>query len=136
MSNELRFSKIVKIEESTINQKMQLSASEQDLKYLAERFDIFRINKLELEYIITLKDDIPNAYTLICRLVSNVTKFLINDFEENTEIDEKFDVVLLEEEVAKNHMEQLEDMDIEIINEQEFDIAEIAAQYLSLCVYM
>ena len=52
-------------------------------------------------------------------------------------IEDSFDVVLLDDHMARNNYEQLQDFDIEIFDENKrVDVGEIVAQYLSLCIFM
>ena len=68
---------------------------------------------------------------------SDVVKFVVDGKDESVNIDENFDVVLLTEDMARNNYEQLRDFDIEIFGaDRMVDVGEIAAQYLSLCIFM
>ena len=87
--------------------------------------------------MVTEKQDILGAYTLVASIKSKVIKFIVEGKEESMEINEKFDVVLVTEDMARNNFEELKEFDIEIFNEDKrVDIGEIAAQYLSLCIFM
>ena len=130
------FSRVVKIDDSILNKKLKVYAEEPELKTLANRLNLERVNFLNLEYIIIPKEDIKGAFSLIAELQSNVTKFIINEYEENALIDEKFDVILINEKDLKPNLELLQDFDIELLVEGTVDIGEIASQYLSLCIYM
>ena len=138
MNNEQKheFSRVIDLEDAIFNEKLEILAEEEELKALAKRFGVHDINSLKLEYVITQKDDIPGAFILLCRLFSRVTKFIIEETGETSQIDEKFDVVLIDETTAKLNLDLLKDFDIEILEDNKFNIAEIAAQYLSLCIYM
>ena len=130
------FSRVIKIDDFILNKKLKVCAEEFELKNLANRLNLERVNFLNLEYIITPKEDLKGAFSLIAELKSNVTKFVIEGREENALIDEKFDIVLLNEKDLKPNLELLQDVDIELLVEGAIDIGEIASQYLSLCIYM
>lgn len=131
------FSRVVEIRGSVLNKKFETQANSEELAALARRFEINRIEKLNLDYLITEKHDILGAYTLIASIKSKVVKFVIEGKEETLDIDEKFDVVLVTEDMAKNNYEELQEFDIEVFNEdKKVDIGEIASQYLSLCIFM
>lgn len=130
------FSRIIDIASDVLNKKTEIVANQDELKKLAERFGLHEISDLKLEYIVAPKEDIQEALILSGRLLANVTKFIINEFEEKSQIDEKFDVILIEERLVQENLEQIKDCDIEIIDDNIVDIGEIASQYLSLCVYM
>ncbi|MDR2666832.1 MAG: hypothetical protein LBB34_01790 [Holosporales bacterium] len=104
---------------------------------MAKRFEIEKIKNFEFEYIITKREDIWDAYSLFGRIIATVIKFTVAEKDESVEINEKFDVILLSEDTARNNYEQLQDSDIELFDKnKEIDIGEIAAQYLSLCIFM
>ncbi len=137
MSNNNEFSRIIKIENSILEKKFQIKADEFELKALAKRFDVYKIKFLHSDYIITHKTDILGAYILSLSVQSSVTKFMIGEKEENILIDDKFDIILLDESMARNNYDQLKDYDIEIFDQNmQVDVGEIAAQYLSLCIFM
>lgn len=137
MLNKNEFSRVIEINDSIIEKQFKIEATPQELKALSKRFDIENIKFLKSDYIITPKTDIFGAYVLTQHINSIVTKFTIDGMEENIVIDNKFDTVLLNESMARNNYEQLKDFDIEIWDENnQVDIGEIAAQYLSLCVFM
>lgn len=120
-----------------MEKKFELSAEKHELENLAERFEVTDIKFLRVNYIIMEKPDILGAYVLVLEIKSEVTKFMIEGKEENISIDDKFDVILLDESMAKNNYEQLKDFDIEIFDEKmQVDVGEIASQYLSLCIFM
>ncbi len=131
------FSRVIEINESVLNVKSEISANENELQALAKRFDVFKISNLKLNYIITEKEDILGAYMLSASIESKVIKFLVDGKEESVDINENFDVVLLTEDMARNNHEELQDFDIEVFDEEKrIDVGEIAAQYLSLCIFM
>lgn len=131
------FSRIIEIEDSILEKNFNLHADAEELKNLAKRFDVLKIKNLDLKYMIIKKDGLSNAYNLVAKLHSDVVKFSVEGVDEELNIDESFDVVLLDEETSKLNSELLEDSDIEIYDEEKkFDIGEIAAQYLSLCIFM
>lgn len=135
--NISEFSRVVVINDGVLNKAFEVFAEKAELSKLAARFDLHKIDYLDLRYIISEKPDIPGAFLFSARLKSQITKFVIQNKEENLEIDENFDVVFLSAELAKENEEQLKDYDIEILNNSNsVDIGEIAAQYLSLCVFM
>ena len=83
------------------------------------------------------KADIYGAYILSMLLTSKVSKFVAGGTSEDIDINEKFDVVLLDEDMARNNHEQLHNCDIELFeNGNIVDIGEIAAQYIALCIFM
>ena len=133
--NEL--SRVIEINENILDKNHVLDASNSELRALAERFELHEIKSLHAEYVITPKQDIDGAYLLSCQIKAHVVKFLIQKTEELITINDKFDVVLLTEDMARNNYEQLKDFDIEIFDEdKKVDIGEIIAQYLSLCIFM
>jgi len=137
MSNNNEFSRIIEIKDDILERKFQIEAKDFELKALAKRFEVYNIKFLYSDYIITPKPDIWGAYILTLNVKSNVTKFMIGEKEENISIDDKFDIILLDESMARNNYDQLKDYDIEIFDKNlQFDIGEIAAQYLSLCIFM
>ena len=137
MSNKNEFSRIIEIKDDILERKFQIEANDFELKALAKRFEVYNIEFLCSDYIITPKPDILGAYILTLNVKSNVTKFMIGEKEENISIDDKFDIILLDESMARNNYDQLKDYDIEIFDKNlQFDIGEIAAQYLSLCIFM
>ena len=131
------FSRVIEIKESLLDKKFETHANSEELLALAERFEVYRIENLDLDYLVTEKQDILGAYTLFASIKSKVIKFIVEGKEESMEINEKFDVVLVTEDMARNNFEELKEFDIEIFNEDKrVDIGEIAAQYLSLCTFM
>lgn len=132
------FSRVIEINDSILERKFCQKASEPELKALAIRFDVNSIKNFHIDYIITKKEDILGAYTLIASISAKVIKFIIDGNAEEIEINDSFDVVLLTEDMARNNYEQLRDFDIEIFseNDMKIDVGEIAAQYLSLCIFM
>lgn len=137
MQNNNEFSRIIEIKDDILEKKLKIQANESELKALAKRFEVYNIKFLNSDYIITRKPDILGAYILTLNVESNVTKFMIGEKEENISINDKFDVILLDESMARNNYDQLKDYDIEIFDkDMQFDIGEIAAQYLSLCIFM
>ena len=131
------FSRILEINNKILDKRFVEKASCEELKGLSDRFEISEITNLSLEYFITEHSCIMGAYMLECRLISHVVKFEIEDTDESMDINEQFDVVLLTEEMARNNYEDLKDFDIEIFGEErKVDVGEIAAQYLSLCIFM
>ena len=135
--NKNEFSRIIKIEDNLLEKKFQIKADESELKALAKRFEVYKIKFLHADYIITHKTDILGAYILSLSVQSNVTKFMIGEKEENISIDDKFDIILLDESMARNNYDQLKDYDIEIFDQNmQVDVGEITAQYLSLCIFM
>lgn len=136
-SEKGEFSRLIEINESILNKKFETKASDDELKNLATRFDVYKIENLVLTYIITEKHNISGAYDLIASIKSKVVKFLIDGKEESVDIEETFDVILLTEDMARNNYEELQNYDIEIFDEEKIvDVGEIAAQYLSLCIFM
>ena len=138
MATEINeFSRIIELNESILDKKFETKANSEELSALAKRFEVFGIKNLKLNYLITEKEDILGAYTLTASIESKVIKFIIDGNEETVDINENFDVVLLTEDMARNNYEELQEMDIEIFNEEKrVDVGEIAAQYLSLCIFM
>ncbi len=137
MNSNIEFSRAIQIDNAKLGKKFHIEATEDELNKIATRFGLHRINYLKLQYIIATRDSIPNAYNLICHMDAKVVKFIIEDSEETLIIDEDFDIVLLDEISLKSYSEILKNEDIELIdNNMLFDIGEIAAQYLSLFVYM
>lgn len=131
------FSRIVEIKEGMLNKKFETSANSDELIALANRFEVHRVDDLSLNYLVTEKTDILGAYTLLASIKSKVIKFAIENKEESVDINEKFDVVLLTEDMARNDYEELKEFDIEVFHEgKRVDVGEIAAQYLSLCIFM
>lgn len=131
------FSRVIEIKESLLDKKFETHANFEELSALAERFEVYKIENLDLDYLVTEKQDILGAYTLVASIKSKVIKFIVEGKEESMEINEKFDVVLVTEDMARNNFEELKEFDIEIFNEDKrVDIGEIAAQYLSLCIFM
>ena len=131
------FSRVIEIKETLLDRKFETKANSDELVALAERFDVHKIENLTLDYFVTEKQDILGAYTLIASIKSKVIKFIVEDREESMEINEKFDVVLLNEDMARNNFEELREFDIEVFNEDKrVDVGEIASQYLSLCIFM
>lgn len=131
------FSRVIEIKESLLDKKFETHANFEELSALAERFEVYKIENLDLDYLVTEKQDILGAYTLVASIKSKVIKFIVEGKEESIEINEKFDVVLVTEDMARNNFEELKEFDIEIFNEDKrVDIGEIAAQYLSLCIFM
>lgn len=137
MTNNNEFSRIIELNDDILEKKLKINANDIELKALSKRFEVYNIKFLDAEYIITPKTDILGAYILTLSVHSEVTKFMIGEKEENILINDKFDIILLDESMARNNYEQLKDYDIEIFdNDMRVDIGEIAAQYLSLCVFM
>ena len=138
MATEINeFSRIIELNESILDKKFETKANSEELSALVKRFEVFGIKNLKLNYLITEKEDILGAYTLTASIESKVIKFIIDGNEETVDINENFDVVLLTEDMARNNYEELQEMDIEIFNEEKrVDVGEIAAQYLSLCIFM
>lgn len=137
MTNNNEFSRIIELNDDILEKKLKINANDIELKALSKRFEVYSIKFLNAEYIITPKTDILGAYILTLSVHSEVTKFMIGEKEENILINDKFDIILLDESMARNNYEQLKDYDIEIFdNDMRVDIGEIAAQYLSLCVFM
>ena len=131
------FSRVVKLTNAVLDRKFNTAAEKNELEALAKRFDIAKIRAFTLEYIITEKTDSPGAYDLVATIKSDVVKFVVDGKDESVNIDENFDVVLLTEDMARNNYEQLRDFDIEIFGaDRMVDVGEIAAQYLSLCIFM
>ncbi len=131
------FSRLIELDDSILEKKFESKAEKHELEALAKRLDVFKINDFKLDYIITNKQDILGAYTLIASIEAKIVKFLVEGNEESTEIKDKFDVILLTEDMARNNYEQLKDFDIEVFDEdKKVDVGEIATQYLSLCVFM
>ena len=131
------FSRILEINNKILDKRFVAKAGCEELKGLSERFEISEITTLSMEYFITEHTDIMGAYMLVCKLTAHVVKFVIEETEECMDINEQFDVVLLTEAMARNNYEELKDFDIEIFGEdRKVDIGEIAAQYLSLCIFM
>ena len=131
------FSRILEINNRILDKRFVVKASYDELKGLSGRFEISEITNLSMEYFITEHTSITGAYMLVCKLTAHVVKFVIEDTEECMDINEQFDVVLLTEAMARNNYEELKDFDIEIFGEdRKVDIGEIAAQYLSLCIFM
>ena len=131
------FSRVVELRDAILNRKFEARATDEELCALAHRFDVHRIDELDIEYFITNKHDILGAYTLMVTLRSKVVRFVIDANEESIDVDEKFDIVLLSEDMARNNYEELKEFDIEIFSgDRKIDVGEIASQYLSLCVYM
>ena len=131
------FSRVIELSESILDKKFETEASVEEMAALAKRFDVNAIKSFKLNYLITGKEDIIGAYTLVASIAAKVVKFLINGNEETVNINENFDVVLLTEDMARNNYEELQEMDIEIFDdEKRVDVGEIAAQYLSLCIFM
>lgn len=131
------FSRIVEIKEGMLNKKFETSANSDELIALANRFEVHRVDDLSLNYLVTEKTDILGAYTLLASIKSKVIKFAIENKEESVDINEKFDVVLLTEDMARNNYEELKEFDIEVFRDgKRVDVGEIAAQYLSLCIFM
>ena len=131
------FSRTFEINNRILDKRFVVIASNEELKGLSERFELPKITNLSLEYFITGHSSIIGAYMLVCKIKSHVVKFQIEDTNESMDINEQFDVVLLTEEMARNNHEELKDFDIEIFGEdRKVDVGEIAAQYLSLCIFM
>ena len=131
------FSRVIELSESILDKGFETEANGDELKALAKRFDVFRIDNLKFNYLVTEKQDILGAYTLIASIESKVAKFVVDKNEETVDINEKFDVVLVTEDMARNNYEELQNFDIEIFDEdRRVDVGEIAAQYLSLCIFM
>ena len=131
------FSRILEVNESITDKTGVIEANINELKALADRFEVDEIKNLKAEYMITKKSDIEGAYIFSCHLTASVVKFVIEKNEELFQIDDRFDVVLLDEDMARNNYEQLKDFDIEIFDKnQQVDLGEIVAQYLSLCIFM
>ena len=105
------FSRVVELREAILNRRFEAKATSEELRALAQRFEVHRIDELEIEYFIIEKHDV--------------------------DVNEKFDVVLLSEDMARNNYEELKEFDIEILGEdRKVNVGEIASQYLSLCIYM
>jgi Cu/Ag efflux pump CusA len=131
------FQRVVKLCEVTLDVKISTRANLEELAHIAKRFDVEKIKRFEFEYIITKKEDIWDAYSMFGRIVATVVNFSVAGKDESIDIDEKFDVTLLSEDAARNNYEQLQDLDIEVFDKnKEIDVGEIAAQYLSLCIFM
>lgn len=131
------FSRVIEISESILNKKFEAAADANELAALAKRFDVIKIDDLELTYMVVEKTDIVGAYTLVASIKANVVKFSVEGVDEKIDINEKFDVVLLTEDMARNNYEELQNFDIELFDENHrVDVGEIAAQYLSLCIFM
>ena len=131
------FSREIEIDSSILDKKHQVSASKHELENLSLRFSIEKILNLDIDYMITKRDDLENCYTLICSLKSKVVKFFIKDNEEIADINEKFDIVLLDKSYETKSLDFLAEEDIEFISENNtIDVGEICAQYLSLFVFM
>ena len=131
------FSRIVEIKHSILDKKFKTEANADELDALARRFEVSRIDNLNFEYLITEKTDISGAYVLIASIKSKVVKYIVEGNEEIVDINEKFDVVLVTKDMARNNYEELREFDIEIFdNDKRLDVGEIASQYLSLCIFM
>ena len=131
------FSRIIEIKTNILNNTFTIEASVDELLALANRFEVSRIENLNVKYLITEKTDILGAYVLVASIKSKVVEFIVDGEEEGVDINEKFDVVLVTEDMARNNFEELREFDIEIFyDEKRLDVGEIAAQYLSLCIFM
>ena len=131
------FSRVVEIKGSLLDKKFVTRATPEELAALANRFEVYKIDNLDLDYLITEKSDILGAYVLVASIKSKVIKFIVEGKEESAEINEKFDVVLVTEDMARNNYEELKEFDIEVFDEDKrVDVGEIASQYLSLCIFM
>ena len=131
------FSRVIEIKESLLDKTFETRANSEELLALANRFEVHKIDNLDLGYLVTKKSDILGAYILVASIKSKVIKFIIEGREESVELNEKFDVVLVTEDMARNNYEELKEFDIEIFSEDKrVDVGEIASQYLSLCIFM
>ena len=131
------FSRVIKVDDSLLDTKFNIDATESELAKIATRLDLHSIKNMKLEYIITVRPDIPGAFNFVCHLTSDIVRFIIDGVEETCQIDEEFDVVLIEEQSLKDSVEILKNDDVEILDADGMvDIGEIASQYLSLFVYM
>ncbi len=131
------FSRIIELKGNLLDKKFETKASSEELLALANRFEVYKIDNLDLDYLITEKSDIWGAYMLVASIKSKVVKFIVEGKAECMEINEQFDVVLVTEDIARNSYEELREFDIEIFNEdRKIDVGEIASQYLSLCIFM
>ena len=135
MKNE--FSRNIRIDDSILNKKFEIKATTEECDALAERFKIHKIHNLKATYMVSQKNDIYGAYLLSMHLISKVSKISIESNSDEIDIDEEMDIVLLDEDAARNNHEQLDEYDIEILEQDmNVDVGEIAAQYLSLCIFM
>lgn len=134
----VEFSRKVKIDDKILNTKFEIEANSEELRALAERFALHSLKHLKVSYLISKKDSIDGAFLLDCQLDAEVVKFVVEGEEEKLVLQEDFDVTLIREEDVKPNEEILQEEDIEIIDLKNpwIDVGEIAAQYLSLCVYM
>lgn len=133
----MEFSRVVEVRKNILDKKFEIFASNDDLKGLANRFGIFDIESLTLKYTISDKANIAGAYLLSIEITSSLTKSVVAGLEENMEIEENFDIILLNEKAAKENEKRFKNSDVEILSENNsVDIGEIASQYLSLFVFM
>lgn len=138
MVSQSEFSRIVEIDDSVLNKKLYAKADDFERADLAKRFLLHSVNFMEIEYVISDSNIVKGAYGLVCILRAEVIKFATADTEEKRVLDESFCLTLVDEESLKRNETVLKGEDIEIIDIKcpKIDIGEIAAQYLSLYVYM
>lgn len=134
--NPPEFSKIITVDESVIGKYFEIEASYEELSATAQRFGFYGIESLCIKYIIVPHNIIDDAYFLSAEIRSRVIRFAIKDNKEINDVNEKFEIVILNKTPSKVLLNSLENMDVEIISNGLLDIGEIAAQYLSLCIYM
>ncbi|MDR0552996.1 MAG: hypothetical protein LBG13_02795 [Holosporales bacterium] len=106
-------------------------ATEHEKNLLAKRFNLSEISSMAVSYEIRESQVLGGGYDVLCSLNAQVTP---TDCEIS--ISEEFDLLVAP------HGTNIDDIingdiDIELLDENNsFDIGEIAAQYLSLFVYM
>ena len=105
------FSRIIELKGSLLDKKFETKASSEELLALANRFEVYKIDNLDLDYLITEKSDILGAYMLVASIKSKVVKFIVEGKAECMEINEQFDVVLVTEDIARNSYEELREFD-------------------------
>lgn len=138
MASQSEFSRIVEIDDSILSKKLYAKANDFERADLAERFSLHSVNFMEIEYVVLNSNIVKGAYSLVCKLRAEVIKFTMADTDEKEVLDESFCLTLIDEENLKRNETVLRGDDIEIIDikRPKIDIGEIAAQYLSLYVYM
>ena len=130
MNKTQSFHKTIRISEQIFDQKFDFSANDVEKKILEKRLSIKSIQSFHVTYTICKNLEFQDAYDLNGNIVAK-----IEGKTGESNIDEDFAVVLFTKEVNFDS-DQLENIDIEILVDNEVDVAEIASQYLSLFIYM
>ena len=131
-------SKMINLASITTGVDYELELTKDDLELVRNHMDLCELSDLEIKYTFSENNIFHKTYDVSITISANyrIISGENNECSETMLSSDTFVTTLLDKNITNISKDVMRDMDIELISNNQFDIADLAIQHLSLMLYM